>query len=129
MNGFICTNLTKKNTGFANGGCSGKMLEKYSDEIIKYVYLKTENWKRKVVIVGVGGIFGAEDAYRKIRLGASLVQLITGMIFEGPALIGEVNKGLVSLINRDGFKKIEEVFGPSFQIQVLWDQVVITRSC
>lgn len=111
VQGFICTNLTKKNTSFDNGGCSGKMLEKYSDEIVKYVYLKTRNWKRKVIVIGVGGIFSAEDAYRKIRLGASLVQLITGMIFEGPALIGDINRGLERLMIRDGFKKIEEIIG------------------
>jgi dihydroorotate dehydrogenase len=59
----------------------------------------------------VGGIFSAEDAYAKIRLGASLVQLITGMIFEGPQLIGEINRGLVRLLKRDGFSHISEAVG------------------
>jgi len=87
------------------------LLEKYSDEIIKYVYLKTRNWKKKVIVIGVGGIFSAEDAYGKIRLGASLVQLITGMIYEGPGLIGDINRGLVELMKRDGFRRIEDVVG------------------
>jgi dihydroorotate dehydrogenase subfamily 2 len=111
VKGFICTNLTKKNTGFESGGCSGKMLEKFSDEIIKYVYLKTKNWKYRTIIIGVGGVFSAEDAYRKMRLGASLIQLITGMIYEGPGLIGDINRGLVKFMNRDGFKRIDEIVG------------------
>ena len=52
-----------------------------------------------------------EDAYRKIKLGASLVQLITGMIFEGPQVISEINLGLVKLIKEDGFKNISQAIG------------------
>ena len=63
------------------------------------------------MLVGVGGIFTAEDAYRKIRLGASLVQLITGMIFEGPQTISEINRGLVELLKKDGFKNVSEAIG------------------
>jgi len=51
--------------------------------------------------VGVGGIFSAEDAYRKIRLGASLIQLATGLIYRGPQLIAQLNYGLVELLRRD----------------------------
>jgi dihydroorotate dehydrogenase len=109
--GFICTNLTKKNTGFAHGGCSGKLLERYSNEIIRYVYLRTRKWKKRPIVIGVGGVFNAEDAYKKIRFGASLIQLITGMIYEGPEVIGDINRGLVKLMRRDGFRKIEEVIG------------------
>jgi hypothetical protein len=60
---------------------------------------------------GVGGIFSAHDAYKKIRAGASLVALITGMIFEGPQLIGEINAGLESYLKRDGFGNIHEAVG------------------
>ena len=63
------------------------------------------------MIIGVGGIFSAEDAYRKIRKGASLVELITGMIYEGPQLIGEINRGLVRLLKRDGFSNVAEAIG------------------
>jgi dihydroorotate dehydrogenase len=107
IDGFICSNLTKKK-GTKSGGYSGKILEEKSNELLKYVYEKT---KGKKIIIGVGGIFSAEDAYRKIKLGASLVQLITGMIYEGPGLIGEINEGLVKLMEKDGHKNISEAVG------------------
>jgi dihydroorotate dehydrogenase len=59
----------------------------------------------------LGGIFTAEDAYRKIRLGANLVQLITGMIYVGPSAISQINLGLERLLKRDGFKNISEAVG------------------
>jgi len=59
---------------------SGKIVEKKANELINYVYKKT---KGKYIIIGVGGIFSAEDAYKKNKLGANLVQLITGMIYKG----------------------------------------------
>ena len=67
-------------------------------------------------MIGCGGIFTAEDVYEKLRLGASLVQLITGMIYHGPKFIKNLNKGLVKLLERDGFKNIEEIIG----IDVKW---------
>jgi dihydroorotate dehydrogenase len=62
----------------------------------------------------IGGVFNAEDAYEKIKRGSSLVQLITGMIYEGPQLVGEINRGLVQLLKRDGYKNISEAVGASF---------------
>jgi|GEM_PF-67436 len=120
IDGFICTNLTKdrmnkkmmakvheKNiVGF--GGISGKPVEDLSNETIKYIYKKTQG---KVLIIGVGGIFSEEDAYKKIRLGASLLQMITGMIFEGPQVVGEINQGLVKLLNKDGLENISQAVG------------------
>ena len=90
------------------GGMSGKVVGEMSDDLISYIYKKTG---REFVIVGCGGIFSAEDAYRKIKNGASLLQLITGMIFEGPQLIAHVNEGLVRLIQKDGYKNIGEAVG------------------
>lgn len=106
VKGFICSNLTKESG--KSGGYSGKMLSEKADEQLKYVYERT---KGKFVLIGVGGVFNAEDAYRKIKLGASLVELITGMIYEGPGLIGEINLGLVKLMARDGYKNIGEAVG------------------
>ncbi|MFH0926668.1 MAG: quinone-dependent dihydroorotate dehydrogenase, partial [bacterium] len=103
--GFICSNLTKKDK---NGGLSGKSVEELANKQIKYIYQKTRS---KYIIIGTGGIFSAEDAYRKIKLGASLVQLITGMIYEGPQLIGEINKGLVKLLKKDGYTNISQAVG------------------
>ena len=62
-------------------------------------------------IMASGGIFTAEDAYAKIRMGASLVQLMTGMIYEGPGLVARINKGLCRLLERDGFGSIAEAVG------------------
>jgi len=107
ISGFVCSNLTKKHK-FKNGGLSGKILEEKSNNLISYVYKKT---KGKKIIIGVGGIFSAEDAYKKIKAGASLVELITGMIYEGPALISEINLGIVSLLKKEGYKNISEAIG------------------
>jgi len=116
INGVICSNVTKKRDKLKladenapeSGGISGKPLEEKADELIKYVYRKTGG---QMLIIGCGGIFSAEDAYKKIRLGASLVQLITGMIFEGPQLVSDINLGLTRLLRRDGFNHISEVIG------------------
>jgi dihydroorotate dehydrogenase len=67
--------------------------------------------KWKLIIIGVWWIFSAEDAYEKIRQGASLVQLITGMIFQWPQLIGQINAWLVTLLQKDWFTHISEAVG------------------
>jgi len=91
-----------------HGGISGKPVEDLSNNLIVYLYKKSGG---KYVIVGCGGVFSAEDAYKKIRLGASLIQLITGMIFEGPQLISQINVGLVKLLKKDGFENVSEAVG------------------
>jgi len=118
VDGFVCTNLTKVNSlgHIGKGGFSGKLDEELSLKTIKYVYKKInllpqERFLRKPIIIGVGGIFSAEDAYAKIKAGASLVELITGMIFEGPQVISEINIGLVKLLKADGYKNISEAIG------------------
>ena len=63
----------------------------------------------KLIIVGAGGVFNTEDAWEKIRKGASLIQLVTGMIFEGPQLIGEINLGLSKKLKAEGFTLLNEV--------------------
>lgn len=116
VNGFICSNLTKiRDTEKINdeaipswGGISGKAVEDLSNAQIRFIYKKMGN---EYAIIGCGGIFSAEDAYVKIKAGASLVQLITGMIFEGPQLISEINRGLVQLLKKDGFQSIVEARG------------------
>ena len=119
VHGFICSNLSKNRTNkqikdkipSTEGGMSGKIVEKLSNEVISHLYKKT---KGNYVIIGLGGVFCAEDAYKKIKLGASLVQLITGMIFEGPQVISEINLGLVRLLERDGFENISQAIGSSY---------------
>lgn len=116
IGGFICSNLTKnRNTSKIvdrvvpeKGGMSGKVVEDLSNAQIRFIYQKAGN---KYIIIGSGGVFSAADAYTKIKAGASLVQLITGMIFEGPQLISEINRGLVQLLKKDNFQNIEEARG------------------
>jgi dihydroorotate dehydrogenase len=110
ISGFICTNLMKDKR-YESGGISGKLLEKKSDEMLQYVYSRALKMKKKFILIGCGGISSAEDAYKKIKLGANLVQLITGMIFEGPELIGEINYGLTQLLKRDRYSNISEAVG------------------
>lgn len=122
IHGIICTNLTKKrdNPRIAEtdvpsvGGISGKAVQDLSDDLLSYVYRKEG---QRFVLIGSGGIFSAEDAYRKIRLGASLVQLITGMVFEGPQLISEINRALAVLLRKDGFISITEAIGADHRNQ------------
>ena len=115
INGFIISNLSKKRENLSEdenlkyvGGISGKPIRHKSDELIKKVYRKT---KGKFVIIGSGGIFSGEDAYRKIKNGASLIQLITGMIYEGPGIVKKINQELVELLEKDGHKSIKNAIG------------------
>jgi dihydroorotate dehydrogenase subfamily 2 len=93
---------------FPVGNFSGKPTQQRSNELIELAY---RNYGKKLVIIGCGGIFNAQDAYKKIKLGASLVQLITGLIFEGPQLIAQINIDLVKLLQKDGFINISEAIG------------------
>ncbi|MBI4272935.1 quinone-dependent dihydroorotate dehydrogenase [Candidatus Uhrbacteria bacterium] len=119
ISGFISTNLAKKrdpsllkDTSIPEvGGISGVPVRDISDNQVRYLYQKT---KGAYTIIGCGGVFSAEDAYRKIRGGASLIQLITGMIFEGPQLISSINQGFVKLLKKDGFSSITQAIGADF---------------
>ncbi len=90
------------------GGISGLPTQSLCNNLISYTY---KNYGTSLKIIGVGGIFSAEDAYEKIKRGATLLELITGMIFEGPSLIKEINKGLEQLAKKDGFNHISEAIG------------------
>ncbi|KKP72732.1 MAG: dihydroorotate dehydrogenase 2, nonfunctional [Candidatus Roizmanbacteria bacterium GW2011_GWA2_35_19] len=93
---------------FKVGYFSGKACEERSNELIKLVYKK---YKSKLIIIGCGGVFSGADAYKKIKLGATLIQLITGMIFQGPQLIAQINLELIDLLKKDGFENIKEAVG------------------
>ena len=83
------------------GNFSGKPAEEKANEMLRHA---RELYPDRFLLVGVGGIFTAEDAYKKILCGASLVQMITGMVFMGPQQIGEINAGLAELLRRDRSK-------------------------
>jgi dihydroorotate dehydrogenase len=99
--GIIATNTTisrenltvPENLKNEMGGLSGKPLTKRSTEVISYLHKKSNG---SFPIIGVGGIHSADDAVEKLQAGASLVQLYTGFIYEGPALIGRINKKLLN---------------------------------
>ncbi|MFA7216374.1 MAG: quinone-dependent dihydroorotate dehydrogenase [Candidatus Paceibacterota bacterium] len=116
VSGIICTNLTKKRDSLniieevvpPFGGISGKVLQNTADDLLAYIYRK---YKKRFILIGCGGVFSAEDAYKKIRSGATLVQIVTGLIYEGPQVVSQINQGLVYFLKRDRFKKISEAIG------------------
>ena len=65
----------------------------------------------RLPLVGVGGVASADDAYAKIRAGASLVQLYTALVFEGPGLLGRIKSGLADRLRRDGFSSVGDAVG------------------
>jgi len=101
LDGLIATNTTIDRTklttekatieGIGNGGMSGAPLNNRSTEVISYIAKKSEG---KIPIIGVGGINSASTAKEKLAAGASLVQIYSGMIYEGPTLIGKIKKSL-----------------------------------
>lgn len=118
VHGFVVSNLTKQHhaktiqqheiTPAMKGGISGKPTRDISNALIAHLFRSVGT---AYVIIGVGGIFSASDAYEKIRHGASLVQLITGLIFEGPQLVGEINTDLAKLLFNDGYTNISQAVG------------------
>lgn len=90
------------------GGLSGAPLTQKSTTVIRNFYKLTNG---KLPIIGAGGISSAQDAYDKIRAGASLVQLYSALVYHGPALVGAINRGLADLLQKDGFSKLSEAIG------------------
>ncbi len=91
------------------GAIAGRPVATWIDRCIASLYPRLDHSRH--VIIGSGGVFTAEDAYRKIRLGASLVQIYTALIYEGPGVVAKINRGLVELLNRDGFARIQDAVG------------------
>jgi dihydroorotate dehydrogenase len=90
------------------GGLSGRPLRARSTEMVRHLYRET---KGSLPIIGVGGIFDAADAWEKITAGASLVQLYTGLVYEGPALAKEIVKGLRQRLEESGLGSLNEAVG------------------
>ncbi|MBT6254046.1 quinone-dependent dihydroorotate dehydrogenase [Candidatus Uhrbacteria bacterium] len=107
VDGLVVSNLTKKHD-FGDGGLSGKSVEPHALGHLQYL---AKEFKNDFVLISCGGIFSAKDTYERIKNGASLVQLATGMIFEGPQLIGEINRDLAKMIKDDGFSNISDAIG------------------
>jgi dihydroorotate dehydrogenase len=90
------------------GGLSGRPLLARSTAVLAEIYRLTEG---RVPLVGVGGVASAADAYAKIRAGASLVQLYTALVYQGPELVTWIKAGLAELLRRDGFDRLAEAVG------------------
>ncbi len=106
--GIVATNTTINHPMPAQGGLSGAPLRARATKCVRHIWRYTGG---QLPIIGVGGVFTAEDAYEKIRAGASLVEVWTGLIYEGPAIVGNINRGLLRLLERDGFHSIAEAVG------------------
>ena len=115
IDGIIISNTTiERNFNLKNpksaetGGLSGKPLFEKSNEVLRNFYRLTDG---KIPLIGVGGISCAQDAYTKIKNGASLIQIYSAFIYQGFALVEEIKKQLSENLKKDGFKNISEAIG------------------
>jgi dihydroorotate dehydrogenase len=112
--GFIATNTTVARPRLHNtraseiGGLSGQPLAAAAQDTTARIYRLVGG---RLPVIGVGGIASAEDAYARIRAGASLVQLYTSLVYEGPGVVRAINHGLAGLLRRDGFASVAEAVG------------------
>jgi dihydroorotate dehydrogenase len=118
IDGIIATNTTTSRDNLRTdrtaveacgaGGLSGKPLTRRATQMIADLYRLTNG---RIPLIGVGGIFTAEDAWEKICAGASLVQLYTGFIYKGPLIVRQINEGLVEILRREGFTNVAGAVG------------------
>jgi len=116
--GIIATNTTVRREELqtpaaeieacGEGGLSGAPLRGRANEVIALIYRLTQG---RLPIIGVGGVFTAADAWEKICAGASLIQLYTGFIYEGPGVARRINEGLAEMLQREGFRSLDEAVG------------------
>ena len=115
IEGVVISNTTidrkfnlKSKVSYEAGGLSGKPLFSKSNELLRKAFQIS---KGDITLIGVGGVSSGKCAYEKICLGASLVQLYSGLIFNGPGLIYKINREIISELEKDGFKSIKEAIG------------------
>jgi dihydroorotate dehydrogenase len=116
--GLIASNTTTNRAGLntnparieaiGEGGLSGAPLRKRARQVVAELHKLVG---ASIPIIGVGGIFNAEDAWQMISAGASLIQIYTGFIYEGPGIIREINEGLRKILTREGFVSFDEAVG------------------
>jgi len=113
LDGVIATNTTTSRPDSLQspnraerGGLSGRPIRNLATERVRFVAERTD-----VPVIGVGGVTDAESAYEKIRAGASIVQLYTGLVYEGPTVARDINEGVLELLERDGFETVEQAVG------------------
>ncbi len=113
LDGIVATNTTLQRAAVGvestlPGGLSGAPLRDLARAVIKRVHRRSGG---RLAIIGVGGVASAEDAYAHIRAGANLVELYTGLIYQGPGVVRTIKQGLARLLARDGFRSISEAVG------------------
>ncbi|MBI4395626.1 MAG: quinone-dependent dihydroorotate dehydrogenase [Elusimicrobia bacterium] len=113
FHGIVATNTTRSREGLppgapSDGGMSGRPLRSKSTEVVRRLHQASRG---HLTLIGVGGIFSAEDAYEKILAGASMVEVYTGFIYEGYSLVRDINRGLLDLLKRDGFQSVQDAIG------------------
>ncbi len=115
IDGIIISNTSNENrenlidtNKKEQGGLSGKPIRKISTEMIKKFYKEV---KKKIPIIGVGGVDSGESAFEKIAAGAEAVQLYTGMVYKGPTIVKEIKKDLIDILKKEKIKKISEAVG------------------
>lgn len=118
--GIIATNTTVKRENLKtkineSGGLSGRPLREKSNKVISKIYRYS---KGKLSIVGVGGIFSAQDAFEKIASGACLIQAYTGFVYQGLTFARDVNSGLAEILKEKGFKKLDEAVGSDIKLEI-----------
>ena len=115
LTGIVATNATafmrqglKSANASQPGGLSGRPITAVATKFIAHIYQTTRG---RLPVIGVGGVFTAHDAYDKIKAGASAVQIYTGWVYEGPGAVKRINRGLLRLMERDGFRSVSEAVG------------------
>ncbi|MDR1614014.1 MAG: quinone-dependent dihydroorotate dehydrogenase [Campylobacteraceae bacterium] len=110
--GIIATNTTTDYSLIPNakniGGISGEALREKS---FKFFSLIAKEFFGATVLISAGGISSAKEAYKRLKAGASLVQIYTSFIYEGPKIAGNINKGILNLMDKDGFHSIKNLIG------------------
>lgn len=124
--GIIATNTTIRRDGLKTqtirgnaiqdeaGGISGAPVKARSTEVIRLIWEQTQG---SLPIIGVGGVFSAEDAWEKITAGASLIQVYTGWIYEGPTMVKRILQGLEEKLQRSGFSDLKSAIGSAHQVK------------
>jgi dihydroorotate dehydrogenase len=126
--GIIATNTTISRDGLKTpiieatgnppsqeaGGISGAPVRDRSTEIIRFIWQYTQG---EIPIIGVGGIFSADHAWEKITAGASLVQVYTGWIYQGPGMVRRILTGLIAKLDQNGLNSISDAVGYEAKIQ------------
>ena len=114
--GIIATNTTIDYSLLANakdfGGISGEVLKQKSYNFFKSL---SKELFGKITLISVGGISSPDEAYKRIKIGASLVQIYSSFIFQGPKVIEDINKGIIKLLKEDGFSHIGEAIGADLE--------------